>query len=135
KYAYIPEGGKMPRIGDINRLTKWYGPVSSNTRCFSLIGDPALKLAYPKFDVVITQSPDTIRALEKVTFKGYVADKNGAIISDFNGIVFPVVFEKEKTVKTLDNDGIGAFSFNQQNDIIFKGKSTVRNGHFEFSFV
>lgn len=127
--------GNFPRLGDITRLTKVIGDKNVNSRNFTLLGDPALQLAYPQHSVVTTQIPDTLRALEKVTITGYVADYKGNKLTDFNGRLYPVVFDKSKRVETLNNDGVGKFVFDLQESILFKGKASVRNGEFTFTFV
>lgn len=135
RIAFVKHQNRYPRLGDLNRLTKFNGPTSVNTRCFSLIGDPAVRLAYPKLNVVATQVPDSMNALQLVTVKGFVADYGMQKLNDFNGIVYPIVFAKEETIGTLNNDGDGVFNFKSQEKIIFRGKASVTNGNFEFSFV
>lgn len=133
--AYEKPNGRFPRLGDLNQYTKFNGPASVNSRCFSLIGDPAIKLAYPKLKVFATEVPDSMRALEKVTIKGFVANNSDRKLTDFQGIVYPTVYGKKEVVGTLNNDGRGVFKYNDQNQVIFKGKASVKNGEFEFSFV
>ena len=135
-FAYNRLGdGSRPRLGDITRLTKVGGPKNVNSRNFTLLGDPAMKLAYPKYNVVTTQVPDTIKGLSRVTIKGFVADDNGVKIDNFNGLVYPSIFDKSNTIRTLNNDGVGAFEFDLQKNVIFRGRASVVNGEFEFSFV
>ncbi|MCI5057140.1 MAG: type IX secretion system sortase PorU [Flavobacteriales bacterium] len=127
--------GEMPRFGDLSRITKFYGPKKDNTRNFTLLGDPAIRLAYPRYNVITTTVPDTVKALSKVTISGYVANDANVKIHDFNGVIYPVVYDKPSTVKTLNNDGNGTYTFKTQKNIIFKGKASVVNGEFTFSFV
>ncbi len=136
--------GKMPAIGDVIRQTKTKaGPAY---RHFTLLGDPALTLAYPTYRVQTTeinQHPvntgfqDTISALEKVTVKGFVTDKNGNKLTTYNGVVYPTVFDKAVKYTTLGND-LGPstqMSFNLQKNTLYKGKATIVNGDFQFSFI
>ncbi|HLU84160.1 MAG TPA: type IX secretion system sortase PorU, partial [Vicingaceae bacterium] len=118
------------------------GNLSTNNRNFTLLGDPALKLAYPQNEVITTKingnsisNNDTIKALQKVTIDGYVQDRNGNKLTSFNGIIKPTVFDKAKQITTLQNDGGAAFQFEQQISKLFKGKVSVTNGDFSFSFV
>ncbi len=124
-----------PRLGDLVRLTKVFGPKVVNTRNFSLLGDPAVQLALPKLKVYTTACPDTLKGLSLVTIKGFIGDDNGQIQTDFNGVLYPKVFDKAKTIQTLNNDGVGVFSFSDQSTLLFNGKASVTNGEFEFSFV
>ncbi len=135
--AYLPMGnGEMPRLGDLSQLTKAApGNDKINSRAFAILGDPSMRLAYPEHNVVTTQGPDSVKALEKVTFKGYVADENGSKLTDFNGIIYPLVYDKKKQVNTLDNDGFGVFTYQDRFNVIFRGKASVVNGEWEFSFV
>ena len=111
---------------------------------FSLIGDPALRLAVPYYDVnttTINGKPvnsalqDTAKALSLVEITGEVADLNGAKLSDFNGILNVSVFDKVTQRQTLVNDGVGTpVSFKDQNSLIYRGKVQVSNGDFSFDF-
>jgi Peptidase family C25 len=144
--ALIPmANGKMPHIGDLYRLTKCNIPFDPQYFNFIILGDPALKLAYPEQGVftssinsnsITPSSSDTLKGLSKITITGFVGDKFGNKNTAFNGVVFPTVFDKEIVINTLRNDaGSGAYTFNQQKNIIYKGKSTVVNGEFTFSFL
>lgn len=132
------------RLGDVVRLTKVGSTSSSqNHRSFSLIGDPALQIAIPKHDVITTTingNPvpgvgDTLRALGTVTITGEVHDVFGAKLTSYNGVVFPTVYDKSVNITTLQNDGLAPFNFDLQKNVIYKGKATVTNGDFSFTFV
>lgn len=142
--AFEPENGEQPHIGDIYRKTKVLSGYSTNNRNFTLLGDPALKLNYPTYNVATTHinnvpvgaNADTIRALSRVTIKGMVTDSLGNKINNYNGVLYPTVFDKVTTVTTLQNDPpISAFTFKTQRNVIYKGKVNVVNGDFEFTFV
>jgi hypothetical protein len=45
------------------------------------------------------------------------------------------VFDKELTVNTLANDGGDPMQFKTQENLIFKGKASVKNGMFSFEFL
>jgi len=135
KNAFVEVNGEMPRLGDITRLTKVNGPPNINSRNFTLLGDPALRLAYPKHNVVTTILPDTIRALGRVRVGGYLEDEEGNKLTSFNGVIYPLIFDKSQTIETLNNDGLGAYIFQVRKNILFKGKASVKNGEFEFDFV
>jgi hypothetical protein len=136
---YIHGFSKMNKgaqtLGDLAMITKQFGPKAINTRNFSLLGDPALRLAYPEYNVASTNVPDTVKALSRVTIYGEVRDGSGVIMSNFNGVVHPAVFDKIKNVNTLNNEGEGIFEFQLQKNILFKGKASVVNGAFQFTFV
>jgi hypothetical protein len=138
--------GKMPHIGDLYRLTKRdLAPGNSQYMNFVILGDPALKLAYPQQRVftstinsqaVTPTSSDTLSALSLLSITGYIGDANGNKLTNFNGIVYPTVFDKAITVTTVANDASSnPLPFLLQKNIIYKGKSEVINGDFTFSFL
>lgn len=145
--AFTPLGGKMPRLGDLFEYIKNepFGN-STNSRNFTLLGDPALTLAYPKYDVstdtvnsipVSVSSSDTLKALSLVTISGFVRNTSGSVLNSYNGVIYPTVFDKSQNITTLSNDGGASppYTFAVQKNILYKGKASVTNGAFKFSFV
>lgn len=137
---YLTLGESVKRTKNITAQN--FGDVLNN-RKFTLLGDPALRLAFPALRLQLTTinhkpfiGADTLRALEKYTFTGIVTDAVGNAITDFNGTVHPTVFDKLQQVKTLGNDASSPVtSFNQQASVLYKGNATVINGRFSFSFI
>ena len=131
------EDGTRPTMGDLFRKTKnTVSNISStNHRNFTLLGDPALCLAYPKHQIVLTEVQDSIKALGTVKMRGKVVDENGNLLSDFNGEVYPKVYDKSITYQTLGQDASPILDFDLQNALIFRGKSSVVNGEFAFEFI
>lgn len=137
--------GKMPHIGDLYRLTKRDIGFSQQYMNFVILGDPALRLSYPEQRVftstinsqtVTPTSSDTLSALSLFSITGYVGDANGNKLTNFNGVVYPTVFDKATTITTIANDASSnPLSFLLQKNIIYKGKSEVKNGDFTFSFL
>ena len=135
-------------LGMINMLTKnGVNPSNSSKPNFSLLGDPALKMTYPRYEVVTTaindvpfgSFTDNLKALQEVKFSGYVADASGNKLTDYNGFIYPTVFDKITRVYTQNNDFDGSNGVVQEYDVfnknIFKGKASVVNGDFQFEFV
>jgi hypothetical protein len=138
-------------LGDIVREAKKFTNTLDGNRKFTLLGDPALRLAFPKYNVVATHlnnvpfsSPhDTLKALSKITIDGEVRDKSNFLMSDFNGIASVNIYDKTKSVNTLVNDpysinnpnGSLPFTFDLQKNIIYKGKAKVTNGKFKCTFL
>ena len=130
--------GLMRCLGDICKDTKNSPEVTStvNMRNFSLLGDPAMMLAYPSHKVFFTEVPDTIKSLDLVTISGFVGDENGEVLEDFNGLIYPKVFDKRSYLNTLDNDDVaGSFSYSMFRNVLHKGLASVENGEFTFQFV
>lgn len=149
-FTYALEDKRFPglTLGTINRLTKnWVADGDSNKRNFSLLGDPALQMAYPKYEVYTTQVNnheaavyvDTLRALQEVEIRGYVGDAEGNRLDGFNGFVYPTVYDKRTRVITQNNDFDGTngldFPYDVFNKVIYKGKASVNAGNFTFRFV
>lgn len=146
----LPDGTK-PALGDVIRLTKANLGQSIYYANFHLIGDPALKLSYPDQKVltskintstITTSSSDTLSALAKITVTGFVSDTMGNKLTSFNGIVYPTVFDKVQDISGLLNSSdsyAGApgnpFKFKLQKNILYKGKTEVKNGDFSFTFI
>jgi hypothetical protein len=134
-------------LGESVKQAKNFTSLSSgdllNNRKFTLLGDPAMRLAFPELRLRITGingSPitgsDTLRALQKYTFNGIVTDGAGNPVTNFNGTVHPTVYDKSQVVKTLGNDPSSIVTgFNQQSSVLYKGNATVTDGKFSFTFI
>lgn len=150
--AFSPiSGTTYPTLGDAYMLSKNLKYINviqegsaANYRKFALLGDPALTLGFPKLSVRldsingrnIAVDPDTLKALGKYVLSGTVVDQNGNPITGYNGVVYPAVYDKQRTVSTLVNyPGFGPKSFDVQNSIIYRGKATVTNGKFSFTCI
>lgn len=138
--------GNPQTLGQIIRAAKNDSYVigrSTKTK-FSLIGDPALRLAVPYYQVntsTLNGKPinaalqDTAKALSLVQITGEVADLNGLKLSDFEGVLSVSVFDKVAQRQTLVNDGVGApVGFKDQSSLIYRGKVQVSKGDFSFEF-
>jgi len=80
--------------------------------------------------------PDTLKALQKVTIQGEVTDEQGTKLTWFNGIAYPTIYDKSVTIATLGNDpGSPIKNFQLQKNIIYKGKASVVNGDFSYTFI
>ena len=128
------QDGELPRLGDLFKTTKVLSGTSANNRNFTLLGDPALRLAYPKYDVRTTIVSDTLKALSEVTIEGEI-EEDGFFISDFNGTIYPTVYDKELIKTTLGQESCTPMPYRDQNNILYKGAATVTDGKFSFSFI
>ena len=135
KVLFEKENGELPRLGDLFRQTKVASGTALNNRNFTLLGDPALCLSYPDLNVSTTAISDTISALGEVTISGQIENENGTLSANFNGFVFPTVYDKQEILKTLGQESSTPMPYRSQNNILYKGKASVTNGNFSFSFV
>ena len=144
-YAFSTAGdGRSMRLGDIIRLAKTSSGTSMNKRNFLLLGDPALRLAWPASGKVVTDSingisvtepVDTLKALSVITISGHVEDKGGEIMTGFNGIVEATVYDKVAHVTTLANDGGTPMTYPVTGSVIFRGATEAVDGRFSYSFI
>jgi hypothetical protein len=130
-------------FGEILRRTKNMVYSDVNKHSFTLIGDPALRLALPKLRVIIDSingfaadlHQDTIKALSHVEIKGHIEDQTGGQVLS-GGVVYVRVFDKAKQLNTLGQDvDSPVITFNNQENILFKGRSKVVNGGFKIRFI
>lgn len=144
--AFDAPPGQRQRLGDILRRTKNHpaSGASSNKRNFTLLGDVALTLATPSLQVLTSEVngvpidawADTLSALEHVVVKGYIADAQGNVQTDFNGYVYPTVFDQRSDVLTLNNDGGSqGVAYSEWRNRIHAGAVSAEGGVFAFSFV
>ena len=145
-YNYILNSDLNLTMGEIMRLAK-NDPslgITVNKRKFAFLGDPAIKISYPKYDVKNKQirilnnnqdkgiPSDTINALSIVKITGETTYGGSDKKIPLNGILNVTVFGKENVQNTLNNNGLleSPFSYISQKDVIYKGKTTVVNGEF-----
>lgn len=143
-YFFSKIAGKIPTLGDVIKLTKAYVGTNIYFGNFHLFGDPAITPAIPtqkaktqkiNLNNVSITSSDTLTSLKKMTISGAITDTLGSLLTNFNGIIYPSVFNKV-SVLTGTIAGLGTtFTVNSQKDVIYKGKSSVINGNFSFSFI
>ncbi len=133
--------GEYPRFGDVIRRSKLHG--TDNDKKFILVGDPACKMAYPEHRaetvkinsrVVTPDESDTIRALQLVKVEGIVTNEGGDKLTDFNGEMFPAVYDKKTEIQTYGDEN-SPYTFYIRKNLIFNGKASIINGDFDFEFM
>ncbi|AOW08298.1 type IX secretion system sortase PorU [Flavobacterium gilvum] len=130
-------------IAEALRISKNENPNSA-TNVILYLGDPALFLAIPKpkviltkvNDIPVTQSIPDFKSLDKMKISGEITDENNQILTDYNGILATILFDKKITKSTLNNDGYSPpINFTTLGEAIFRGNASVTNGQFEYSFI
>lgn len=145
-YNVFTEAYNQPDIclGDIVKEAKRRSNTGTGNLKFALLGDPALKMRFPKYKVSTTsinEKPfalqvDTAKALSLMTIEGHVTDNQDNLAADFNGLVYVRIFDKKEDKSTLANDpASNQASFSSQTNLLFSGKTEVKNGKFSFKFV
>ena len=143
RYLFTTTNGQLS-LGEVILAVKNINNSGDRLR-FALIGDPAMFLALPEFEVItdeiyindnLATVADTLKALSRIKVKGHIEDENGGLMNGFNGVILPTVFDKEAAKNTLLNDGKGQIiNYKSRENVIYRGKATVVNGYWEFEFV
>jgi len=142
---------EYPSMAEALRLTKNDPSISNRQqrRLVFFIGDPAMKLTFPKpnirltkiNDVSISQTTDVLQALGHVKLSGEVTDISGNVLANYNGILSTTIYDKELERETLANDRtrlngeLVKLEYTTLGEIIFRGQASIKNGQFEFEFV
>jgi len=170
-------------IGEALRVAKNnLSGSGANKRTVFCVGDPALKIVFPKPKVILTEvngvsvfdpefdvKVESLKALSKIKLSGRVVKLNDQVvvdpvtgvatipnvISDFDGKVGVVLFDKTEEKKTIGNDGVrvcfgidtsgnisncpenGIFTidFKDLGNQVFNGQASVEKGIFDIEFV
>jgi hypothetical protein len=137
-------GDANQKMGDLMRIVKNKNNNNIFIRNFVLLGDPAQDIAFPVQQVVTTlingqradSVQDTLLGMSRVTVRGEVRDVQGLKMGNYNGIIYPKVFDKPVTYSTIGNTPVSfPEPFQMQDRLLFSGKTTVSNGGFEFTFM
>mgnify|MGYP001374885670 FL=1 len=151
-YLFSLDSDSYTTMAEALRLTKIDPSISNSDqrRLVFFIGDPAMKLSIPEPQIIITRINDipidefesNISGLDLVNIKGNVLDSSGQIIDNYQGELTATVYDKEIERSTLGNDGTTDNSgnpilldFKTLGETLFRGKSSISNGEFEFNFV
>ncbi|MGB5929865.1 MAG: type IX secretion system sortase PorU, partial [Cyclobacteriaceae bacterium] len=138
-YKHISASADKPKpIGEIFRETKNSSINGVNNRNFTLLGDPSMMPAYPRKGVVIESingydpalRMDTLRAMSQAVIQGRVTDVSGSTDTNFNGRAEVVLFDKPVKKETFGTEGAAVFQYDEQDNVLFRGQSSVFQGHF-----
>jgi len=148
KYLFgTDKNGKRNSMGEAVRLAKNELVTrgtdrSANKLQYSLLGDPALVLAYPELDIVVdsingapVSGKVQMKAGTTANIRGHIV-KDGVAYNDFNGSLTATVRDAEQLVVCRDNIGIGddLFTFYDRPNTIYSGRDTIQSGRFSFTF-
>lgn len=135
--------GKRVTIGEANRLTK-NELISSkydttiNKMNYSLLGDPALALAFPTLKAVVDSiNGQPVSAPEQKLTSGSLVTISGHIDGhdDFNGVATITVSDVEEKIECKKNNGEEiAMTYLDRPSTIYNGSDSVANGRFKFTF-
>ena len=137
-------------IGEAVRLAKCHlvdqgSDVSPNKLQYTLLGDPALRLACPQAQVLIdsingqpANSDLQLSAGSVVNVSGHIAQGESRA-SDFNGVVTATVRDAEETIvcKLNNTSSDGAeepFVYKDRTKTLYNGSDSIRGGRFNLTF-
>lgn len=131
--------GRRYTVGDAVKYAKQKNIGNINSLKYFLIGDPAITLDYNENNIVSTDSingiafdvcDEPIKAPSTNRIKGSIRDAQGNILSDFNGQVNVILYNKKNTIQTkgLISE---VYTFENYNSVLYNGLTTVENGQFE----
>lgn len=128
-------------LGEATRIAKNMTGRDANKMAYILLGDPALRINTPSDHQVktITQL-DTLNALSVQTIKGFIQTEDGDTATWFNGKLDVTVLDKMQQITTRDNDEADEknkvkITYNDYPNTLFSGKTDVKDGKFEFTFM
>ena len=119
--------------------------TSPNKLQYSLLGDPALRLACPQAQVVIDSINGQPAGAAVTLGAGSIATVTGHVVrgkkaaDDFQGVVTATVRDAEETIvcKLNDTSSQGAetpFVYQDRTKTLYQGSDSVRQGVFRFTF-
>lgn len=138
------DNGEYLRIGDIMMRAKrdFNTEIDKNKLNYVLIGDPALRLAYPQYNLQVTRingqsatSQTEMESGQSYTVEGEVRTPQGELLSDFNGEVYFSLYDEEKSFTTLAHQDAKTWTYNYRPDLLTTGIGTVQNGRFSLTVV
>jgi hypothetical protein len=140
------EDNRYRTLGQIVRGAK-NGVRSNDKMRFTLLGDPGLRLNVPRYGAIWdslngsalpvagTAPSDTLKALAEVSASGYVVDDYGQFLPAYQGFAQIELLDKKVQRSTLVNDDQGvAVPFMLQENAVYRGRVSVKNGRFTVRF-
>ena len=131
--------GLPMRLGDVFRNACNQTRLGNNQAYF-LMGDPAMRLAMPKYTARIDAingtpiNPDNkpeFKARQTVTFTGTIVDHKGDKVNNFNGTVSSQLYDCDQSITTHGYGSGGVeFTYQEHSNRIAVGSDSVKNGQF-----
>ncbi|MDE5570670.1 MAG: type IX secretion system sortase PorU, partial [Prevotella sp.] len=147
------DSGRPMPIGEAVRRTKnelltTHQDDTPNKLQYTLLGDPALRLAVPTHGIQVDSVNSTpldngtmltLKAGTKATVTGRVLGADGMTASAFNGILTAVLrdIREQITCRLNDTSKDGAeepFVYYDRPNVVYSGRDSVRNGRFSLTF-
>jgi len=124
----LHRANSMP-LGTALIMAKLTGGGASNNERYALFGDPALRLASPKYSARIEQvRPDTLSALSQVDFEGEVQLDSAENVGGFSGTGYVSMFDSD--VQVAQEYERFTLNYTLPGSRIFYGPVSISNGAF-----
>ncbi len=137
-------------LGEALRLAKNYLVSTGRDRTvnkhqYHIFGDPALRLAVPRYKTVVDEINGetcteesgnivSIKANQVVKVKGHVETFDGKPLSDYGGTAYVYVKDAQESITTRNNDDISQITYLDRLTNIYKGTASVSGGEFTINF-
>ena len=138
------KSGAVIAVGDAVRMAKCNvislgSDGSENKLQYVLLGDPALRLKYPRYRIKVEKvngkdagTEVKASAGDVLSVEGCIVANDGKPVDDFKGLLYATMFDCAENIKTLDNLGSGqSFEYVAYNKTLFSGSDSVVNGRFD----
>lgn len=128
-------------LGEAVRCAKNKTGVDENKLAYVLLGDPALRLAFPtQLHVNTTQRSDTMRAMSVQEIHGEIVNEDGERDTIFYGKVHVTIYDKQQLITTQDNDEKDpnkrkTLTYKDYPNILYTGECAVDSGCFHMQFM
>ena len=119
--------------------------TSPNKLQYTLLGDPALRLACPSPSVIIdsingqpASAMVSLSAGSVAMVKGHI-EQNRMLANSFNGVLTATVRDAEETIVCKQNDNSEEssdrpFTYSDRTKILYQGSDSISGGVFRFTF-
>ncbi len=139
--------GRHNRLGDAVRLSKAFSldqrdSFRTNKLHFVLLGDPALQFILSDQRAIVIDSINgqaladitediTLRAGTRARVAGHVESADGAVSTDFNGVLSLRLYDSRSTVTCLNNTGADStYVYEVYDKLLYDGTDSIRAGQF-----
>lgn len=139
----LGEAQRLAKNAMITNVNKDGKDLSYNKHQFHLIGDPAMTLAIPRYNVVVdainnvavTNAVDTVKGYSTVTIKGHVEDLKASPVTNFNGTAEVLVRDSKREFYCRGNKGEETLQkYKDRQNVLYNGTCDVTAGQFTCTF-
>lgn len=135
-------------IGEVLRRAKNRLGTDSNKLRYVLLGDPAMRIAFPSMSVSLdsingeivvpdieADQPLIVKALGSTRLSGSVTRGDGSVATDFNGSITVTLYDAERSYTTAGREVDDPYVFDEKGEQLYTGRARVTDGRWSVSFV